>query len=287
LATGLVSSCTADQFTGADGGGGGDASAGDGGVVLEASAPDAGPAFDTTNLVLWLIGDQGTSVDGNGRVTDWKDQSTYQNDAHPFSGAQAPLAVPSSLNGHTTLQFDARPAQPSGTMLAVDDDPSLQFGHNDFLVEIVVRYDNFAAGPPTTGALYNKRGLAQNADGITLATADNGTLGVLLADGATAAGVQSSTPFNDGNWHIVIARRSGTTLVLRADSTALGNTTVASGLTAIGPNLPVTIGASTNTTAGDVLRLDGSIAEMLAFHNAGGDVLMGTVEAYLKGKYNL
>ena len=57
-------------------------------------------------VVLHLDAAQGAATDGNGRVAKWLDQSDQQHHASQSDPQQAPLYVPSSINGLPALHFD-------------------------------------------------------------------------------------------------------------------------------------------------------------------------------------
>ncbi|MBS1580980.1 MAG: hypothetical protein JST66_02155, partial [Bacteroidetes bacterium] len=59
----------------------------------------------STNNVLWLSADKGTTVSG-GQVTNWTDRSGNSNTAAPSAASARPALVSGALNGQPVLRFD-------------------------------------------------------------------------------------------------------------------------------------------------------------------------------------
>ena len=63
----------------------------------------SGPPTD--GLALWLRADSGVTVDQDGKISTWQDQSGLGNDATQTSGSNQPLLVAGSINGLPTVHF--------------------------------------------------------------------------------------------------------------------------------------------------------------------------------------
>jgi hypothetical protein len=103
--------------------------------------PDASDAGSTwtpaqlPNLVLWLNADVGVTLDNNGNVTGWADQSGHGNDAAPPSPMGRPAFMASYVHKHGALHF----SNCCGDTLWVTDAPTLQFGKGAFAVAAVAQ----------------------------------------------------------------------------------------------------------------------------------------------------
>ena len=235
----------------------GDAS-GDGGLTSP---------LDVPGLVLWLDGRRG--VTGNATVSAWADQTSYHNDATQSVVALQP--VPSFINGVPSLHFSAGTLATAGTMLEIQDAPSLDWGTGDFYVAIVARFDNtFVDGGNdefATGMLFAKAPLATSVGPLLTANilgeleqTNQVGLGFSLNPSLPDDWIITNTPYNNGTPHLIAMQRVGLLLELRVDcATVAQNESDDGDISAVGAN--VMIGSF---GAGQLARLDGDVGDILA-----------------------
>jgi hypothetical protein len=182
--------------------------------------------------------------------------------------------------------------------LNIADSATLQWGSEDYLIEVVTRYDNMPTVTSATdratgyGTFYSKQ--TQNpqlpAEGVAFfgntpaSDMAGGTTAfssyVYVASGVTNA----ATGFNDGTARLLGTQRTGTTtLALRVNGAETATKTVQTmNVDEVGTG--ARIGASGDAT---IARLDGDIAEMIAVKGAISATDLATIESYLAAKYGL
>src|SRR5579859_843449 len=118
--------------------------------------PDSEPGWSPLELgpalVLWLDGSR-VVPNANGYVETWSDRSIYGNDAHGSLQSPPSYARKGAPNAHGAVEFDG-----SMNYLSIADAPSLRWGEDDFLVEVVAAYANAPTPSEYTGYanFYNK-----------------------------------------------------------------------------------------------------------------------------------
>jgi hypothetical protein len=277
------------------------------GAPLDAAPPDAsdasdagafGPASFGSKLVVWLDVSKDVIV-AAGKVTTWKDQSGKGNDAVQTVAANAPsLTADAGMLGAVTFNAPTDAAVVP-IYLSIADSASLHFGLGDWTVAVVARHTN-ALG--TYGALWTKadeitpgvcpcRGAAIFANS-TLPVSETNFLAQAASNGFDAAAYVDSVDggYNDGKFHVIIARRTQqTTLEIRTDGISAKNTTLpAVDDTADGAAVGIGAGATGYSgVVGTSQLLHGDIAEIVAVQGTVSDTDMGSLEAYFKSKYGL
>jgi hypothetical protein len=139
------------------------------------------------------------------------------------------------------------------------------------------------------GMLFSKPGSGANFPGPLLTINIIGSISSnqtgLAFSTATSSGdyVTSSTPYGDGTARAYAMQRTGATLDLRVNGASLG-TSISGQNDVSSPGAIVQIGSGFN---GQILRLDGDVAEVLAVKGtlAAGD--RTGLEGYLRTKYGL
>lgn len=274
----------------------------------DANSPDgsaAGSGADIANIpgvVLWL--DAATGITANqGKVTAWADRSSSHNDATQQNANWQPTLVAAGIDGLPSVHFTA--TNPGGgnqgsygTLLNIADSATLQWGSEDYLIEVVTRYDNAPTVTSATdratgyGTFYSKQtqNPAAPAEGVAFfgntpaSDMAGGTTAfssyVFVSDGVTNA----ATGFNDGTARLLGTQRTGaTTLSLRVNGNETATKTVqAMNVDEVG--IGARIGASGDAT---IARLDGDIAEMIAVKGPISATDLATLESYLTAKYGL
>jgi len=79
------------------------------------------PPVPANGLSLWLKGDAGISTNSSGGITNWADQSIYQNNAYQSSTTNLPTYATNVINGEPAAQFNG-----SSQYLRVSDNASLR-----------------------------------------------------------------------------------------------------------------------------------------------------------------
>lgn len=274
----LLAACGSDTFTNGDGGGS------DGSSSSDSAAVDAGLDIRALGPVLWLDASRGT-FESNGRVTVWADQSSNMNDAHAVMNLPSPKLDSNGANGKPCLHFEAMTGDPAkGTLLIVDDKPSIQLGTQSFYVTMVTRWNNdfMQPAPFSKGTLLYKKTL--NGNGLVL-DANNfasgtPTGGVTVLVGNSIFG-SSASSLNDDKFRSITLVRDNNTVTLFVNGKMEGN--VGGTMDVGGVNMPLMIGATGDAAAQD--RLNGDIAEIMVFVNKLPPMLL--IESYLKNKYAL
>lgn len=251
-----------------------------------ADAADAAPPWSPASLaglVVWLDGSKGVSV-SNGTVQNWHDQSNNNNNAFNLTPANQPTTVASVVNGLPVIRFDGSGKQ----WLNIFDTATLQFGTADFAIVEVMAYTNVASSNGNTGygALWVKSGPNGPFPGAALfgndPTVPNASIRAQVTSGLFAD--TSKTSFNDGKFHIVGMRRSGTTMEVRADG-AQGGTLMNATTDISAAGSDVWIGGRGGSSFQQALK--GDIAEIIVVKGTVSDPNIASVEGYLKTKYAL
>lgn len=253
-------------------------------------------------IVLWLDAAKGVTAN-QASVVSWADQSGNHNDASQQDASWQPSLVATGINGLPVVHFTANAAPADGVssygnVLNIADSTTLQWGSDDYLIEVVTRYDNVPTATFSTdgatgyGTLYSKQTTnpALPATGVALFANTpagdnaNGTTAfssvVEIAHGVT----NTTTGFNDGTARLLGTQRTGgTSLALRVNATQTATATVTS-IDVDEPATGVRLGASSDATTA---RLDGDIAEMIAVKGTISATDLTTLETYLTTKYGL
>ncbi len=276
--------------------------------VADGSAVDAGnerevkwsPWDRGSSLVLWLDGSN-VHQDERGNVTTWPDWSGYGNDARASMQPPPTYEGSAAPNMHGAVKFDV-----STSYLPIADAPSLQWGRDDFLIEVVAEYANPPSPNEFTGyaCFFNKVSSAAPFYGVSFngnawmtdTDASSSTVAALTGTIAspgwvpepTRVGVIGTTRgLNDQRFHLVgLRRKERSTLEVRLDGTSDGvNTSIADiDVSAFGK--PAYIGGYIFEPS--VLHaLHGHVAEVIAVRGPISASDLEGLETHLKAKYGL
>lgn len=267
----------------------------DGGNVDGGS--DTGGGFNVGSLsclVLWLDAAKGVTQN-MGNVSVWADQSGKGNDASQNINNRQPTLVMNGINSLPSLHFNQGMGnqQGNGNMLIINDSMSMQWGTGDFAVWVVARYNNIPNSGWATGSgtLFDKAPppFSQQSRGVYLMANMFGQQGwapgVEGAVEATQANdLQQGGMFNDNTARAYGFRRAGSTLELRVNGMALATKQQQGMVDVSAANQLGHIGAE-----GDAnwRRLNGDIAEIIGCKGSISTQDLGSVDGYLKMKYNL
>ncbi len=267
---------------------------GDGGN--DGTTTEAGP-FDPsqlgTNLVLWLDGAKGVTKDTTNvnNVVTWADQTSYHNDATGGTGQfpHQPTINATAINNLPAVEFSGS-FQGGGQFLQITDSASLEFGPGDFAVFMVAEYTNTTTGNGASqGTFYAKVAGNTTPTGPQLFGNAGGPNNTLVASVRARININdnvnsAATTYNDGKFHRVGIRRTGTTLEVWADGTATSFVPDAGGavdVSATGSD------AFIGNNGQGQNRLAGGIAEVIGVKGtlSSGDVT--NLDGYFKSKYGL
>ena len=265
---------------------------------------DTGTPFDpakVNGLVLWLEADVGASiVQQNGRITQWKDQTSHHNDANGSTNSSTqgrnPTLKSGQINSLDAVHFNK--GQPNGpaNMLSVADnaDKSLQWGTGDFYVAIVGEFDNNPndsnGAQFQTGNFFSKN-ISPSFNSYTgvafygnLPTPQNTVIPGLLYMTSNQLNdfAYTATAYNTNKPHVFGIRRQGNTIDLYVDGTSVNSATATQNVDVSNANIPIRIGADGDA---NLLRLDGDIGEVYAVEGALAQGDQGSIHAYLKKKW--
>ncbi len=270
-----------------------DASTGGDATVMDGTRPDGAVTdggFSPKNvacLVLWLDAARGVSVNG-GLVTAWADQTSFKNDATQGIPLRQPKPNPGAINNLPGVEFKSNVGTAQGNMLVIADSASLQWGTGDFLVAAVARFDNDPKDGLVAGAAVLYSRFKFNMSVYTGAILVGNVPGTIYQPGLALQGAsmrQGSAPgpYNDGKFRLYTRRRNGLQLELRVNAASVA--TMSSPSTDVSSTGSVsTIGAEADA---NVLRLNGTIAELLACKGPIDPNDLTAIEKYLMTKYGL
>jgi hypothetical protein len=283
------------------------ASDGSGPVTLDADAsepPDSEPEWSPLelgpSLVLWLDASR-VQPNANGYVETWNDRSTYGNDAHGSPQSPPAYARKGAPNSHGALQFDG-----SMNYVAISDAPSLRWGKDDVLIEVVAAYANqsspneytgyacffnkTSSSGPFYGVYFGGNGFRPEPDGSTaLDTVTYASIAsrgwVSNPDVVDVAGATAGV--NDSKFHLFGLRRMGiTTLEIRLDGARDGEKTSIADVDIDGFARPAYIGGYLFDSS-VIHALQGYVAEVVVVRGRISNDQLAKVEDHLKTKYGL
>jgi hypothetical protein len=259
-------------------------------VVAAPASAQAGRAYPDKDappeIVLQLDASLGIARSSAG-VLAWKDQSGHGNDA--VARSRPPSYRAHAIRTLPALHFE------DGSYLAIDDNPSLRFGTEDFAILVVGRHDRPSAqalgvgyGLTTGyGMLYGKTRVEGPYEGVGLFVNFPAETPTTRFGAQTSYwhGVSSSTEgLNDNRVHIFGARRVGSMLEVRVDGrTEARIHTANDDVSAVGR--PAFIGGHP-IERGVIQQLRGDIAEIVLAQGV-SDAYLAHIEAQLVAKYGI
>lgn len=236
-------------------------------------------------LVLWLDAGQGvTTVQST--VSVWADQSGRNNNATQPTATQRPSLVPAVINGHPVVRFDG-----ANTALQIADAASLQWGTDDYTIEIVGSWKNVGT---STAMLYAKAVYDTSPYPGALVWAnmqDASTSTALGAANESTAGYYvtgTMMNLNDGTARLYAARRyGGTNLEVRINGVSDKSVAMPTARDVSATGNVAYIGGHPQSATSVIQALDGDIAEVIAVHGTLTPAQLTDLETYLKTKYGL
>ncbi|QDP62937.1 MAG: hypothetical protein Unbinned5081contig1002_42 [Prokaryotic dsDNA virus sp.] len=233
------------------------------------SAIDGGGFTPNTisDIMLWLdASDRRTIKESSGSVNQWNDKSGNNYNATQGTGSLQPTTDASTQNGLNVLDFDGTEAMdlPSGTY-------TLPQGDNTIFI-VSARASEDATSDTVLGmgidATSNKYFIiySPTAGSIDFRSNDAGSSSI------------TNTGNTNTNFQVIRGRRSGTTQAIAVNGGA--EDTNASGSDATGIDV-----ARVGQAASGVLRLTGSIAEIIAYGRSLSAAEIASVENYLMNKW--
>ncbi len=246
------------------------------------------PSVFGVNLVLWLEGDVGLSMDDAGAVTSWQDQSLY-----PVTMAGSGALTDVTTNGHVVVNFNATNVNVQTTSVS-----KLELGAtDDFIIAAAMQTTSGTAGPPGAfmffkSQIFGFKPSAYLGDGFVFGTNVHGaTKDVPEIWDYTAnldAGVDftSSKNFDDGAYHVAIARRVASTGLHTKMDGLEETSTLAAPIDISQPTEPLIVG---NYFWGELYggTFAFKLAELVVVRRSGSFTVqeVGQLENYLKTKY--
>ena len=231
------------------------------------AAVAASPTFPVSGIRLWLHADAGISLDANGGVTSWADQSGGNMAASQTNSAVRPLLVPNVVNGQPVVRFDG-----TGRYLNLAD--NLMAGATAGEVFVVV-----CAADPLTGTT---RGFWFNSDTNLYGSgafypANDGTLYETFGSDARYGPMNSPVPLDQFNLYNVAAASGAWTARMNGQVLA---TTQSNNVAFSAATFLLGISSEGAPFAGDV-------AELLVFDHVLSDAERAAVQNYCTAKYAL
>jgi hypothetical protein len=224
----------------------------------------------TTNLNLWLIGDNGVTQSG-GVVSAWADQSGNGLNASQGTSTYRPTYVTSSMNGHAIVRFNGSNNYlnvasgfanfTSGVSIFVVAKPSYANWWDRFI--------DFGTGSPTNNLVFARNG---NSNTLSYETY-NGSWSDLDATNAI--------PVNTAYVLEVVQSSSGSTSIYK------NGTSLSMGTVTLPTNVTRTQNYIAKSDGGSDGYYEGDIAEIIIYNSALSTTNRQTVETYLRTKYGL
>lgn len=236
-------------------------------------------------LVLWLDAATGVTT-AQSKVSAWADQSGKTNNATQATAAQQPTLVTGVINNHPVVRFDG-----STMAMEIADTATLQWGTDDYTIEIVGSWKNAQTAPgilfakaiyniaPYAGALVwaNMMGASTS---TSLGAANESMTGYYVTGGTMG--------LNDGNPRVYGSRRyGGTNLEVRINGASDQAATTSSAVDVSAVGYPVYLGGHPQSTTSVIQALNGDVAEVVVVHGTLTAAQLGQLETYLKTKYGL
>ena len=232
------------------------------GVISGTTNPggnSATAAFPTDGMQLWLRADAGVSVDANGNVNAWLDQSGNATVSQSNS-ARCPALVNAAVNGLPAVRFDGGSDELDSSLLSAGGT-----GATFFVVTRGSQYQSLLRFQGTTGN-YLIYPWSTNQQFIN------------SADGGTGGGITCGLV--SGQWNIGEATyQAGDRMVTYCNGSLVASRPAAN------VNLPGGMPFNLGAYAGGSEYLQGDVAEVLIYSRALSDTERLTVEAYLNAKY--
>lgn len=238
-------------------------------MIADRIRQSGGIPIPLNGLQMWLKADQGVTLDGNGRVSQWNDQSSAARNVSQSASGQRPLLVSSAKNSLPAIQFTStrQDVLESLTSTGVDNCSIftvIKVDSTDFTEDVFVAIGK-GFNPQRVRFLY-KSGSNTN---IGFAGWNNEY---------TASGIDWDT----GNWHVAgLTQNNQDVLVFRDTTTASGTL----------PNTSLTtnqdywgIGASSQTGAGSYWT-NCHIGEVIIYNRAVSTNERTQITAYLKARW--
>jgi hypothetical protein len=251
----------------------------------------ASPAELGDRLAIWLDGSFGPIQPGGEIVTNWVDRTANGNDGHASGDPVRMLVSGSKAVGQVI--FDGK------SYFTIADAPTLQWGNDDYVVEVVAAYTNAPARSFTGQACFYEK-IGNGAEGVSLTgngiREDNNTSPVIAAVSSAVAlpdlGLTNITGdtlgVNDGTFHVFGTRRTMLHhLEVRLDGRVDGASDIIQprDISAIGQ--PLYVGAIPHTPESLLDPVSGRIAEVIGVHGTVTDAELRRLEGYLRSKYGL
>lgn len=276
---------------------GGTLAARDSGVHAESGALSTiSPSEFLDRLALWLDGSFGLVRTDDGIISIWIDRTANGNDA--YADTQRPHRE--LIAGSKTLGvviFDGH------ALMTIADSPTLQWGTDDYTIEVVASYVNDARpGAASRACLYEKTSTVDPFYGVSFTGnaplfggAAQPLVSAISSSIAAGSGVNPRTNVagktmgvNNGAFHLFGTRRTAVrTLEVRLDGALDGIISNVEPANVSAAGQPVHIGGVPGPAGGATDLLTGRIAEIIAIHGPITDTELARLEAYLKGKYGI
>ncbi len=262
----------------------------DGYMAIASNAPL--PFGVTANMVMWLKGNEGLSLNAN-QVNTWEDQATQSHNGVQSNNSNRPTVVNNAINGNPSLSFDG-----SDDYLALENISYTQRGEIENLTVFTIFKTDFNTGSEHSNWAFLDFDRSENFNFYV--RGDNGALGfsTMPGSGSLADNYGNITGLNDNQAHLGVAIYRGDSLIdtrLRVDGQEdVNQDNYGTGVYLGRGNSPrygfvgdgseaTTFNGSRNNT-----HYDGEIAEIIYYQNDNlSNSEIQRIESYLAIKYGL
>lgn len=229
------------------------------------------------SIALWLEGNEGMTVDGNGYVAEWDDQSGNANDMYSLGDGYAPLLVANgatnAINGVPAPLFNGSSDYMYG---GVSSSMMLTGDMSVFAVVSFNSLNNTTTNNSTIISCANNN-IADPYDYYVTA----GTVKLYRGNGTTYGVVNSTKAPSTGAAHVLDVTMQGTTVTHRLDGSLNGTGTLSTAI-ADGQSY-FFIGSRINLQN----YLNGQLAELIVLSAAADTNDTASIEGYLAAKYGV
>lgn len=237
--------------------------------------------MDISGMKLWLKADEGVTVDENGLVNRWNDQSDHGNNARQSTSYNQPTFLKNAIGGKPAIRF-------RGNYLTIPD--SLNLRPNRYTIFGVVKENSTATYQTLLSREYRKSSMWYDPYVTFMACTfganqSNYLRGAVTTERHGVVRAENPNTYDITLWHLFAWKFDGINQYMYSDSNLVGTTSSVGDLDYSGGTVNFTIGSMSDSAPGEFLF--GDVAEILLYDVALSDADRNRVEQYLGDKYDI
>lgn len=250
----------------------------------EVSATPTIYPISTTNLEFWLKADAINGLSDGASLSSWTDSSPNSTSVTQSTGANQPVYKTNILNGMAVARFTGT-APP---FLRVAERSSMRSQNITFFA--VVKRNSASSGYPPVLARpwYTNGAVSDPYASWQFLVANNGTASIDMQTANGPGGSvhrQATSSLSNNTWYMLTWRFAAGTVTMRVNGSAVS--TSGSNVSTIGysqTGQSILLGGTGFETSGQ--GFDGDIAEVAFYSRNVNDTECGTIESYMRTKWN-